>query len=339
MMRFRTIAFSLSVLFLILPGSAVSPGSAQERVLVAYGGQNETVAPMWVGIEKGLFRKYGLDVKMLQVRSGQVIMAALASGGVRVVWAAPSSVLSAASGGMKISCVASGSDKIPRELVAQKEVQSLEQLRGKVFGVQSIGGGMWLRAMIMLENLGVDPERYQLKIRVVGDDATNLQALISRNIDAAVMSYGFSSQAKRAGLRSLADGADLKTPFQGSTLCVQRDAIENSQDFIVRLLKGMIEALVFVLSPQYKDDTMQILKKNLRLATAEDLEASYKVLRLMTTLDVSPNWEAWTTMQRIVSRLNPKVGQVDLKQVLNGSFVRGLEETGFLPEMRKKLGG
>lgn len=198
---------------------------------------------------------------------------------------------------------------------------------------------MWLRAMIMLEKLGVDPERHQLRMRVVGDDATNLQALIAGTIDAAILSYGFSSQAKRAGLRSLADGAELKTPFQGSTLCVQRDAIENSQDFIMRLIKGMIEALVFALSPQYKDDTMQILKKNLRLATGEDVEASYKVLRLMTTLEVSPNLEAWRTMQRIVSRLNPKVGQVELNQVLNGSFVRGLEETGFLPEMRKKLGG
>lgn len=266
-------------------------------------------------------------------------MAALASGGVQVVWAAPSSVLSAASGGMKISCVASGSDKIPRELVAKKEIKSIEELRGKVFGVQSIGGGMWLRAMMMLEKLGVDTERHQLRMRVVGDDATNLQALIAGTIDGAILSYGFSSQAKRAGLRSLADGAELKTPFQGSTLCLQRDAIENSRDFIMRLVKGMIEALVFVLSPRYKDDTMQILKKNLRLGTAEDVEASYKVLRLMTTLDVSPNWEAWTTMQRIVSRLNPKVGQVELSQVLNGSFVRGLEETGFLPEMRKKLGG
>lgn len=105
----------------------------------------------------------------------------------------------------------------------------------------------------------------------------------------------------------------------------------------MRLVKGMAEALVFALSPHYKGDTMQILKKNLRLATAEDVEASYKVLRLMTTLDVSPSLDAWRTMQRIVSRLNPKVAQVDLNQVLNGTFVRRLEESGFLPEMRKRF--
>jgi hypothetical protein len=30
-------------------------------VLIAYGGFNETMAPMWVGVERGLFKKYGAD--------------------------------------------------------------------------------------------------------------------------------------------------------------------------------------------------------------------------------------------------------------------------------------
>jgi len=57
-------------------------GRAEEKLLVAYGGHNENVAPMWVGIEKGTFKKYGLDVSMLQVRSGPMILATLASGSV-----------------------------------------------------------------------------------------------------------------------------------------------------------------------------------------------------------------------------------------------------------------
>ena len=32
-------------------------------VLIAYGGFNETMVPMWVGVEKGLFRKYGVDAQ------------------------------------------------------------------------------------------------------------------------------------------------------------------------------------------------------------------------------------------------------------------------------------
>ena len=59
-------------------------------VLIAYGGFNETMAPLWVGVEKGLFRKYGVDAQVLQTRSGQIMMATLATGGASLVWAAPS---------------------------------------------------------------------------------------------------------------------------------------------------------------------------------------------------------------------------------------------------------
>jgi ribosomal protein L29 len=81
---------------------------------------------------------------------------------------------------------------------------------------------------------------------------------------------------------------------------------------------------------------MDVLKKNLRLTKAEDVEASYKVLRLMTTMDVAPNPEAWRTIQKIVARVNGKVAQVELEQVLNGSFVQRLEKTGFLTEARQR---
>ena len=326
-----------SIVFFILVIAASPTVRAQEQVLVPYGGQNETVAHMWVGIEKGLFKKYGLDVKMLQVRSGPIIMSALASGAVKVIWPAPSSVLSAASGGLKVSCAASPMDKIPRELVVRKEIKSFDDLRGKVFGVQSIGGGFWLQTMVPLESLGLDPDRYQLRMRVIGDTATVTQALIAKMIDAAMLPYSFSEPAKREGLHSLADIGKLKFPFQGNSICFQRDLIVNSPDLIMSLVKGVIEAVVLIHDPKHKQDVMEILKKNLRLAKAEDVETSYKVLQLGATVEVAPNMEAWKTIQRVVSRVNPAVRQVDLREVLEGSFVRSLEENGFLPGIRKKL--
>jgi hypothetical protein len=50
-----------------------------------------------------------------------------------------------------------------------------------------------------------------------------------------------------------------------------------------------------------------------------------------------PDPAAWKIVQRIVSKINPKVTQVDLNQLMNPAFVRNLEETGFLPAARKKV--
>ena len=331
--------FTLLLSFAAVITVALSAASAQSAspILVAYAGQNETVGPMWVGIEKGTFRKYGLDVRLVQMRTGALSMATLSSGQVQYNYGSPGNALSAAVGGMKIQCVASPVQKIPRELVARKEIRTLEDLRGKTFGVQSIGGGFWLQTMIALDQLGIDPEKYDLKMRILGDTATVTQALGSGGVDATVIPYSFSEAAKRAGANVLADIGKLNFPYQGTTLCFLRESAASSPDQISRLLKGLIDAVVLIHDPSAKPDIVEILRKAFRFPKAEDAEASYKVLTIMATIDMMPDPAAWKLVQKVTAKINPKVAQVELSQVLSPAAVRSLEESGFLAEARKKL--
>ena len=307
-------------------------------LLIAYGGHNETMIPIWVGVDKGLFRKHGVDPRALQTRSGPIMMATLASGGAPLVWAAPSSALNTTVSGLKLGCFAVGNNRVPRELVVRKGIESLEELRGKIFGVQSIGGGFWLSTMVVLDALGIDAEKYKLNMRVIGDTATVTPALITGNVDAMVVPYSYSDMAKRAGARSLADAGKLNIVYQATVMCAQKDSPAISNDTMIALTKGIVESLVYILDPINKRDVSEILKKNLRLSKDEDIEASYRVSRLqMPNIDVALNLDAWRTVKRIVSRINPKVQEVDLDQVIVNGPVQSLEASGFLPEMRKKL--
>jgi NitT/TauT family transport system substrate-binding protein len=318
--------------------ATVSPPHAQDKIFIAYGGQNETVGPMWVAVDKGLFKKYGLEVSMIQMRSGQFNIAALMSGDVQAMWPAVSSVLSGVSGGAKIGCVACPFNRIARELVVRMDIDSLAGLRNKLVGVQSIGGGFWLQTMIVLDSLGIDPDKNGLQMRVIGDEPTILQALLATNVDAAVITYASAAVAKRAGLRSLVNTAELRVPYQGVGICMRTDRIAASPDLVLRLAKGMVEGVVFIQQPRNKREVMDTLKKHLRLSTDQDAETSYNTLRLVSTLNVAPDPEAWKNIQRFVSRVSPKVAQLDVHQIINGSFVKNLEETGFLAEARKRAG-
>ena len=330
---------ALLLAFTLIVTAAIRSAFAQTSppILVAYAGQNETVGPMWVGIEKGMFRKYGLDVRLVQLRNGALSMATLSSGQVQYNYGSPGNALSAAAGGMNIQCVASPVQKIPRELVARKEIRTIEDLRGKTFGVQSIGGGFWLQTMIALDQLGIDPEKYDLKMRILGDTATVTQALGSGGVDATVIPYSFSEAAKRAGANVVADIGKLNFPYQGTTLCFFRDSPSSSPDQVSRLLKGMVDAVVMIHDPAAKPEIVEILRKAFRFPKPEDAEASYKVLAIMATVDIMPDPAAWKIVQRIVSKINPKVAQVDLNHLMNPVFVRNLEESGFLAAARKKL--
>jgi len=331
--RDKSFAGWLLVAVLLLAAEAQAAGP----LLIAYGGHNETMIPLWVGIEKGIFRKYGLDPRVLQTRSGPIMMATLASGGVPLVWAAPGSAISTAVSGLKLTCFAVGNNRMPRELIVRKGIASLEDLRGKSFGVQSIGGGFWLQTMIILDHLGVDPDKFGLKVRVIGDGPVIAQALLTGNIDAAALTYALSEVPLKTGFRSLADAAELKAPYQGPGICALKESLASRPDFYLRLTRGLAEASAFILDSGSKADVVKILQRNLRLSKADESEASYKVLRLSTTLDLAPNPATWKAVQRIVAKINPKIAQVDLESILDSSFVRNLEASGFLAEQRKKV--
>ena len=90
--------FSTALFLVAMTAAPVVEAQTSAPILVAYAGQNETVGPMWVGIEKGTFRKYGLDVRMVQLRNGALSMATLSSGQVQYNYGSPGNALSAAVG-------------------------------------------------------------------------------------------------------------------------------------------------------------------------------------------------------------------------------------------------
>ena len=329
-------SFSRALILCVLITPAALAQTA-ETFRVSYGGYNETAAPMWVGSDKGIFRKYGIDASMIQVRSGALSVAALVAKEVDAVWPAQSTILSTVFGGVKLGCIASPINKIPRLLVVRKDISTIEDLRGKVVGVQSIGGGFWLQTMIIFDSLGIDPDKHGLKFRVIGDGPVIAQALTSGNIDVAAMTYSLSEPALKAGFRSLVDAAELKAPYQGPSVCALKEVLASRQDFFLRLTKGLAESTAFILDNANKPEVVKSLMKHLRLAKPDEGESSYKVLRRMTTLDLAPNPAAFKIVQRIVAKVNPKIAQVDMDQIIDSSYVRNLETSGFLAELRKKI--
>jgi len=175
-------------------------------------------------------------------------------------------------------------------------------------------------------------------MRVIGDTGTVTQALITGNVDAMVVPYSYADVAKRAGAKALADAGKLNVTYQATVMCSQKDSAAVPPDIMIALTKGVVDALAYIPEPANKREVGEVLKKNLRLSKDEDVEASYRVSRLqMPDLDVTPNLEAWRVVKRLVAKVNPKVADVDLEQVINTGPAQQLEASGFMAEMRKKL--
>ncbi len=310
---------------------------ADDTVLMAYGGHNETIGPYWVAIDKGIYQKHSIDAHLLQVRNAQISLAALVSGEVPIFLPSVANVLSGVSAGAKIGCGAFPIKGISRELVVRKDIDSLAALRGKTIGVQSIGGGFWLQTMMVLDGVGVDPDKIGMKMRVIGEEPTIVQALLAGNIDASVFTLPSAAVAKRGGMRSLVNSTEMRIPLQTVGICGRSERFAAAPDLMLRLAKGMIDAIVYILDTRNKREVAEIMKKHLRLSSDEDAETSYHSLRSIASLDIAPDPAAWKNIQRFIARVNPRAGQLDVNESINLSIMKALEENGYLAEARKKV--
>ncbi len=78
-------------------------------------------------------------------------------------------------------------NRVTYDLMVKPGIKRPEDLRGKIFGIQSIGGTVWMGAILALEHLKLDADRDKINIIAVGDQNVLAQALEAGTIDATVL--------------------------------------------------------------------------------------------------------------------------------------------------------
>ena len=150
----------LFLVFLGLSGAASVSSAAQPltKVVMTTGSFSEREAAMYVAQDQGLFRRYGLDLTFVHVRSGPIGMAALASGETQLhEGSVTGAVLGSAAEGTDLVFVAGMINKLIGNIMASPKIKSPSDLKGKVIGVTSASGGSWMFTTLALEYWGWTP--------------------------------------------------------------------------------------------------------------------------------------------------------------------------------------
>lgn len=96
-------------------------------VRIAHGAFSEKILIMWLGAEQGLFRKHGVNVEVINIRSGPQTMAALASGDIQIAYTIPGSVVSAATSGFDVAFFAGLVNKADGDFIASPQIHTPER--------------------------------------------------------------------------------------------------------------------------------------------------------------------------------------------------------------------
>ena len=307
------------------------------NVRIAHGAFSEKIAIMWIGAEQGIFRKHGVHVEVINIRSGPQTMAALASGDIQVAYTIPGTVVSAATGGFDAVFFAGIVNKADGDFIASPRIRGPEDLKGKRVGVQSIGGGVWSMAMLAIEHLGLEPNKDKLTIMIIGDSPVLAQSLESGGIEATYLNYTHSRSLKEKGFPVLLDLGKAPIPYQGLAAATRRSYLRQNAVAIDALMRGFVETIAFIHKPSNKEVVVKALMKNLRLRNLDDAETGYQSLQWLYKPDIKPTIPGIQNMARLLALGNPKVKTVKMEDVVDDAPWQRLEKSAFYRDFTSQI--
>jgi len=322
--------------FVTAPETAFA-AAAGKKLVIAYAAMNARVCPLWAPRERGFFAKYGIDAETLFVRGAPTLVAAMASNDIEVGYTGGTAVIGAVASGSDLKVLSALTNRVTYDLVVRPGIKSPEDLRGKTFGVQSIGGTVWMGAILALEHLGLDPERDKIAIIAAGDQTVLAQALANGTIDATVLDGVQSRPLHARGFPILAELDKARLPILSSSIVVRDPYLQKNPQIVENVLRAVIEGAAFCISPAQKPNTLKILQKYLRISE-KDAEEGYR--DMVTGLDRKPYAlpAGATNVIRLMKRSNPKVENVKPENLIDDRIMKKLDQSGFIDEILTKYG-
>ena len=311
-------------------GSALPSAQGQEKIRVGQGSISLQSGLMHIAKDRGLFAKYGLDAETIYIPGGSTNIHVLISGNLDLSQLSGAPGVAANLEGADIVYFAGLLDKLNYQLITRPEIKSVEQLKGKKFGVSRYGSSADFGMRAMLKRLGVDPVK-EASILQIGDEPSRVAAIKSGNIDGTVANAPFGIEAERLKLSVLADSVKMNIPFFNTGLLGSKRFLDKQDAKVMNFLRAYLEAIKILKTE--RDYSVKALAQFTRVQNLKAVQEGYDYF--VKQLEPVP-YPSVVAMQAVVDQLaegNPKAKNVDAKNYVNDRYLRRLEEEGFVKKI------
>ena len=175
-MRLQCRTLHASALIFLLLAYPVLTSGQPTRLRVSYASITANCTPVWIAKEKGFFRKNQLDVDLVLIESGTTNIQALLAGEVQIVQTASGIVISSGLSGSDVVTIAGLENRLAYSLIAQKEVKTREELKGKRLAISRFGSASEIGGRLILQKLNLIPDK-DVALVQIGGTSTRLAAV------------------------------------------------------------------------------------------------------------------------------------------------------------------
>jgi NitT/TauT family transport system substrate-binding protein len=327
----RRIALGLLLLFTVC--AIGTRASAQEKLRLAWAGFSPTNSPIWVIEDRKLLQKMGVEPEIIAINASPTVLQALLAGEIDAASISVTTLTSSRLQGADTVMILGVVPTFVDHIVSLSNIGTVEQLRGKIGGVNRLGSTSDLGLRLALRKLGVDPDR-DAKIIPTGGTAERFAAISRGLTQFTIIPEPFLTQAEKLGFRNLYNISDLKIPFWWNGILSREAIVKAKRPLMLKLVRAMVEAIHIIKTE--KNYAKALFKKNLGVADPEGLERAYRDYSNAFPETPYPNPEGVKTMLDDLAPRNPKAAAADPNTYVDMSLVRELETSGFIKQLYKK---
>jgi NitT/TauT family transport system substrate-binding protein len=191
----------------------------------------------------GLWRKHGLDVKVVYLSSGTLMAQTLSSGDIGIAGFDTPAMLNLALAGHSLKIIAVPINRLEPMFVVRNNIKTPADLKGKKVTISRFGSGSDIITRVALRYWKLDPDK-DMSFYQSGNTPTRVAALIAGYMDAGlVSSTGVAKIVATGCCRVLADLAELPLDFANYGVVVSGTLLKNQRENVKRFLQALIEGI------------------------------------------------------------------------------------------------
>ena len=230
-----------------------------------------------VADKQGLFAKYGIEVLNDNKKNSDELRADLAAGKGDVAYLAVDNAVAMVELAHQDVVIVMGGEGSQNELIAQKDIKSIADLRGKTLIVDAPNTAYALQMKKIL-SLGGLAAGKDYEIKPFGATPQRLIAMReNKDFAGSMLGPPVSLVAKKEGFISLGSVQQLIGPYQAAGVFTRRAWAKDHRDLLVAFLSACIEAQRWLLNPANKQQVIELLAAQYHLTpeiAAEDYDIS-----------------------------------------------------------------
>lgn len=330
MIKIKWLKLQSSVL-LTLALACTNAAYAEKPVMVGVAGPAVNLIYAYLTQDAGLWRKYGLNARVVLFESGSTLAQVARTGEISFAINSGPTTIASRTQGADTVIVAAAVNTLPYSVVTAKGITSWSQLKGKKVGISRFGSGTDTAIRLVTKKFGLDPVKDFILLQG-GTQPSRLQAIWAGALDATLVSPPLDLTAKKQGLNILVNVADLGIPYPQLVIETTERFNREQPQAVKSFLKGFIDGIHYAAS--HKEETKKIITKYLKTADPEILEATHKSFLQVTDYSAHPNLDGIrNAIEEVAARVPAAKGKMP-EEFVDTRFLKELEREGFFKQIQ-----